>query len=167
MKFLFSCTSSNEHTSGDCDYAAVEIGPEEARNLLDKILTFEELKSRDKDVHEIYFWGDVAHSVKYFASLGEFEDNLPDGGLDYLLGRDAMAVSSIPDFKFERTECEQIVVNETGVKFFCYPRNVSIEITAGYFDKEDLMAIAEGFGEEHFEVFNIEKTSSKEDPSLD
>ena len=143
MYFLCATRSSNEHYSGDCDYALVEINANEARALLEKLAIFDEMKAKVSDTHEIYFWGGVAYSVEYFSSLSAFGDDFELEHVDQLYGS-FVFLTSAPKVEAERTECEQVVVTEYGVKFFCYPRHSGIEITTEYIDKPVLETIAAG-----------------------
>src|ERR1017187_10923356 len=65
MNIVLTVSSSNENSTGDCDFALVELTTEIAALALRRIQTLREQKKLDADIDQTYYW---SHFVECFFS---------------------------------------------------------------------------------------------------
>jgi hypothetical protein len=125
MKILLQCTSSDENLSW-CQYALVTFGDDVKKEVLVRRELHQMVKSRDKDLWNMDFWG----------IPGEFYDNL---NVEDCLTDEQQAILEsngyvvLPD-DFEvsdeasRTECDRMVVGDDGFWWKCVVKHTDVYI---------------------------------------
>jgi hypothetical protein len=127
-KFVSSTTSSNPDYIAECDFAFMDIGVEAAKQILARHALFMDAHAKDKSLWEMYFWDslpewfDGCENSKWFAKH-KIED--PDCGVDSVA--DAITLEGV---ELQRTECDQMIICEEGVRWTCVPKHTSIYVTS-------------------------------------
>jgi hypothetical protein len=139
MRIILKVSSSNEHCSGGCEFALLDLTPELARLALGRIATLREQKSLDPDIAEVYYW---AYFAEYFspwedsAGLGEEVENTQwtlEGMLDELAMEEKEIISvpetfQLPPGNVAAVECDQMVVREDAIAFMAIPKHASFYV---------------------------------------
>lgn len=116
-QFILGASCPNEYLDG-FDYFVVEISPEMAQALLDRIKLFKDVQRHDRQAYELYFW---EYSGDYFGGdPGEHD------------------ASSEPSW----TECSQLVVSENEVFWTAIPKHTDIYVTTDSIKAADLAEVA-------------------------
>jgi len=108
---------SDEHLDG-FDYFVVEIGPDYARLLLERIKMFESIRARDQDAYELYFWD---YSGQYFRGDPDEPGEVREPS---------------------RAECNQLVVREDEVLWTAIPKHTDVYVTTDSIKTADLAEVA-------------------------
>lgn len=116
-QFVLHVSCANEYLDG-FDAFVVEISPEYARILLERINLLEAVQKQDKDAFELYFWDP---SGDYFGG----DPDEPD-------------VAGTPS----RAECQQLVVREDEVNWVVIPKHTDLYVTTDPIRATDLAEIA-------------------------
>lgn len=125
MKILLQCTSSDENLSW-CQHALVELTDDAKKEVLARRELHQMVKSRDKDLWNIDFWG----------IPGEFYDelNIEDLLTDELQAEyESKGWLVVPD-GFEvteeasRTECDRMVISDDGFWWKCIVKHTEVYI---------------------------------------
>jgi hypothetical protein len=157
MKVVLPCWSSHDDTCG-CDYALVDLTPDLARLVLDRVRVFRKLSASDAGLCDLRWWNCDA---VFFSPWGSGDD--PDGaqpgevetqrveqylsGLDG--GREVLEVSddlALDEEMIARTECDRMVVCDDGVSFSCIPKHTDVRISTGTIPVEMLERVASADG---------------------
>lgn len=125
----------NAHEYDGCEYALVEIAPELARLATSRRELWQRMHEADGDFYEAYFW-DCAATFYDLGSLA-FDDYLDDKlGADTAARLNAEGWTEVPD-EFElpadskaRTECDQMIVRDSGIAWCCYPKHTDVLVTS-------------------------------------
>jgi hypothetical protein len=125
MKILLQCTSSNPDLSW-CRYALVELTDEAKKEILARRELHQMVKSRDKDVWDLTFWG----------IPGEFYDDLdPEEWLtveEQAVFESKEWIVLEADFGIHddaaRTECDRMVINDDGFYWKCIVKHTDVYI---------------------------------------
>ena len=116
-QFVLHVSSTNEYLDG-FDTFVVEINPEYARLLLDRIKLLEAVQKEDKEAYELYFWDP---SGDYF----EGDPDEPDA-----------------DRAPSRAECHQLVVRQEEVNWVAIPKHTDLYVTTDSIRVDQLTEIA-------------------------
>jgi DNA-directed RNA polymerase subunit N (RpoN/RPB10) len=87
-------------------------------------------KAQDKNLWEMYFWG----CLPFWFECGEFSEKwfekykIPEWNTDFVEIKDDQA--KVDDLPVQRTECDQMIVCEEGVRWTCIPKHTNIYITS-------------------------------------
>ena len=65
MQIILNAHSSNEHYNGDCDYAVIDLTPELAEQIRNRVALARQARQQDNDLYELYFWGSPAEFYDY------------------------------------------------------------------------------------------------------
>jgi hypothetical protein len=132
MKFLMRGYSNNENYNADIDYVWVDVGPELAKTILRRRKLFlkaneEEKKAEGRDwgnpLWEMYFGDHHARYFQYGVPPDEETEKVDQG--------EAAQTDWDPgDNDGERTECDQMVITEDGVRWTTIPKHCEIYITS-------------------------------------
>jgi hypothetical protein len=124
-------------------FAHVEITPELARTILARSKAFRQLKEKDGAAYSMRYWDS---SVEFFSSIDTMEiDTWTDDLETEIMEKGSKTFSEKPfedDEEPERTECDQMIVDEDGVSWKCYAKHTDIEWVTGeipYSEIETLM----------------------------
>lgn len=140
MKLILQCSSNNDFSDDLCAYATwedwyamLDLTPEDASLMLRRIASFGVLKQSDPALHEIYYMDGVSSKVVYFDQYAG--KNADDEALQdlieslYLSGSDPWIVpDDTPTPKPERTECDQTIVRESEIEFYCNPKHSNVQV---------------------------------------
>jgi hypothetical protein len=116
-KFVLRASCSNEYLDG-FDFFVVEIGPEYARLLLERIKLLQAVRAKDDEAYELYFWD---YSGDYFGGDPDEQDG-----------------PSEPS----RTECHQLVAREDEVLWTAIPKHTDVTVTTDSIKAADLAEVA-------------------------
>lgn len=140
MKFLLSVTCGVEDVDAPRE-AVVDITKELAELLIKRRAAFQALVAYDNDAWEIYFWSSTCQFVggrsdaEYREEAYVAESVLEQlGEEDYdLTGREWLVIPDGAQIRYveARTECDQLIVAEKGVRFMAYPKHCDWEIRTG------------------------------------
>lgn len=135
MKIVINCYSSSDENSFGCDYALLDLTPDTAQHLLSRHEQFMKFHA-ETDAYEAY-WFDT--QVDFFSPWGNEDGDEPpsvkeseevalplEACDEYTPLPDAFV---IPEKMLARTECNQVIACEEGIRFFCYPRATNVSIT--------------------------------------
>jgi hypothetical protein len=135
MKLISMITGEDD--AFGCDYALIDLTPELARLALSRVAMLKELKRRDHDLDEMYFWD---YHAEYFSPwVGEKADEADVlaamlDGLPAVAGELTSAPTdfAVPENLRAAVECCQMVVREDEIGFVAIPKHTSSYIfTAG------------------------------------
>lgn len=127
MKFLLQVTAAVDAAAPV--EAIVDIDPELASQFLKRRAAFQALKAYDDDAYEIYFWGgscdfvDEAVGTPIAEQLGREGGAGPRNAL-----YEVLPSNFAPQYEVARTECDQVGVSDTGVRFMAYLKHCDWEI---------------------------------------
>ena len=127
MKFLLQVTAAVDAAAPV--EAIVDIDPELASQFLKRRAAFQALKAYDDDAWEIYFWGgscdfvDEDVGTPIAEQLGREGDAGPLNDL-----YEVLPSNFVPQYEVARTECDQVSVSDTGVRFMAYLKHCDWEI---------------------------------------
>lgn len=140
MKFLLSVTCGVEDVDAPQE-AVVDITKELAELLLKRRAAFQALAAYDNDAWEIYFWSSTCQFVggrsdaeyreeayveeSVLEQLGEEDHDL--AGSEWLVIPEGSQIRYVE----ARTECDQLIVAEKGVRFMAYPKHCDWELRTG------------------------------------
>ena len=138
MRVILKVTSGNDHYSGGCEYALVDLTPELAALALRRIAVLKELEKLDPHIDETHYW---AHFVVcYFDPWAgsEAEDRDDTGSalgdrLDELGIEEHGIVCVTEDFcvalsQCAAVECERMIARTDSVAFTAIPRHCSFRV---------------------------------------
>lgn len=134
MRYLLRTCSSDSDYNADCDYAVIDITKELAAEILRRRKAFTKMKEEDSALWEMYFWGGTQECISG-SSLFFTEIDPPPLSKDQETLLEDNGFLELPeDFKVEaddilRTECEQMVIREDGVCWYCIPKHADVNIT--------------------------------------
>lgn len=130
MEYVFKAFSDNEEYDADCTYGVVELSKEFLELSLKRLEWVKFLKSEDSSVYFVSYWGG---GPEYFA--GEDDKDPQNEALANVLEQACATEEFIPlgDLKidendFQRTECDQILVYEYGIRFRMIPKHCSFYV---------------------------------------
>ena len=116
-QFILPVSCANDFLDG-FDYFIVEISPEYARLLLNRVKMLGTVRKRDKEAYELYFWD---YAGAYFG--GDPDEH------------DAARESS-------RVECNQLIVRDDEVNWIAVPKHTDIYATTDPIRVDQLAEIA-------------------------
>jgi len=116
-QFVLHVSSTNEYLNG-FDTFVVEISPEFAQLLLDRIKLLEAVQKQDKEAYELYFWDP---SGDYFGGDPDEHD---------------------ADRPPSRAECQQLVVRQDEVNWVAIPKHTDLYVTTDPIRVDQLAEIA-------------------------
>jgi len=122
MKLLLECYSSNENYNGGCDFAFVDLTPELAAIALRRIADFAQLKMGDAMALEIYYWDDSCDWIETSEKIQELTDGYSGDVVE------AESFEPTKDSK-QRTECDQMIVEEYGIRWTAIPKHTDVYVT--------------------------------------
>ncbi len=146
-RIILRCNSSNEHYSGDCDYALLSVTPRLVKALEPMVAIAKEAWAKHRSLWELYFWGHPEELDFYNWDLVErCQDALPpdtpdpgewENGFDADGWQDVPEGTKLDDLEPARVECVQTVIRcdnlgdevRIEVAWFCYPKHCSEHIT--------------------------------------
>lgn len=154
MRFLLDVSCGVEDVDAPQE-AVVDINKELAELLLKRRAAFQALAAYDRDAWEIYFW---SSTCQFVGGRGDAESRGGEtpveesvleqlGQEDYdLTGREWLLVPEEATVRFveARTECDQLIVSEKGVRFMAYPKHCDWEIRTGEIPWEEIEKAARG-----------------------
>ena len=140
MKIVTKVSSSNENSTGGCDFALVELTAEIAALALRRVQTLREQKKLDEDLDQTYYW---SHFVECFFSpwtnLASAEKDVEAASIavaDMLkrLRIEVTELAIVPE-NFEvlpsqvaAVECEHMIVREDSIAFIAIPKHTSFYV---------------------------------------
>jgi hypothetical protein len=139
MRIILKVSSSNEHCSGGCEFALLDLTPELARLALLRIGTLREQKNLDPDIIETYYWAYFAEYFSPWEDLASPGEEIEGTGmtLEEMLNELAIEekeIISIPE-TFEvpprnvaAVECEKMLVREDSIAFMAIPKHASFYV---------------------------------------
>ena len=138
MRVVLKVTSGNEHYSGGCEYALLDLTPELAALALRRSAVLKELNKLDPHIDETYYW---AHFVVcYFDPWAgsEIEDREDTSSaladkLDELRIEEHGIVCIAEDFcvapsQCAAVECERMIARADSVAFTAIPRHCGFRV---------------------------------------
>ncbi len=138
MRLVLKVTSGNEHSSGGCEYALLDLTPELTALGLRRIAVLKELNKTDPLIDETCYW---AHFVVcYFdpwaaPEVEDREDTSPGLGdkLDELKIEENGVVCVGENFcvapnQCAAVECERMIARADSVAFTAIPRHCSFRV---------------------------------------
>jgi len=140
VKIVLKVSSSNENSSGGCDFALVELTTEIAALALRRIQTLREQKKLDTNIDQTYYW---SHLVECFFSpwtnLASAERDVGTANLAVadLLERLRIEVTEIaivpetfevPPSQMAAVECEHMIVSDDSIAFIAIPKHASFYV---------------------------------------
>jgi len=138
VRVVLKVTSGNEHYSGGCEYALLDLTPELAALARRRIAALKELENLDPHIDEMCYW---AHFVVcYFdpwagSEVEDREVTSPGLGdkLDELKIEENGVVRVAKDFcvapsQCAAVECERMIARADSVAFTAIPRQCSFRI---------------------------------------
>lgn len=138
MRVVLKVTSGNEHYSGGCEYALVDLTPELAALALRQTAVLKNLKKLDPHIDETYYW---AHFVVcYFdpwagSEVEEREATTSTLGniLDELRIEENGVARVTDNFRVAPTqcaavECERMIARADSIAFTAIPRHCSFRV---------------------------------------
>ena len=153
MKLVMNVSSRNENDDGGCVLACIDLTPQLAELALQRIESLRELKSRDPDTDEIYYWNYNAVFFDPFLGPGqdgESEDPLVATG-EQLLDRldkgqkgfvEVDSLFVVPEHQLATIECGQMMVRREGVAFIAIPKHGSFYVETAEVPSEVLRRAA-------------------------
>lgn len=146
MPYFLSNAYGDEHGATGIDFCVLEITPDYAALLLQRIWLVNQLKAEDQCVEHVQFWD---ASGRWLGAAAVEEAGVDDEGFlenlaDDLAGEDAKI---LVDFSFSdtlerRTECDRATVKASGVFWRTYPKHGDIELTTAEITVDQLQEIA-------------------------
>ena len=125
MKILLQCTSSDENLSW-CQYALVYLTDDAKKEILTRRELHQMVKSRDKDLWNIDFWGIPG---EFYDTLNT-EDLLTDEQQAEFESKQYLIMPD--DFVLEdegaRTECDRMVIGDDGFWWKCIVKHSDVYI---------------------------------------
>lgn len=140
MNIVLKVSSSNENSTGGCDFALVELTTEIAALALRRIQTLREQKKLDADIDQTYYW---SHFVECFFSpwtnLASAERDVEAASLavaDMLEGLRIEVTEiaivpetfEVPPSQVAAVECEHMIVREDSIAFIAIPKHASFYV---------------------------------------
>jgi hypothetical protein len=141
MKILLRCHSTDEHYDADCSYALVNLDPEGARRMLDRIALLARCHAEDSKLFKLYFWD---RSPDFIADSEELEECLAEierGERAFDEERFHLTDSFQPP-EAERVECTQMIIVEDGVRWVTTPKHTYLHVTTATIPVEVLENVA-------------------------
>lgn len=122
LKLIVTADSSSEDYNADIDSVFVEIDKSLAQRIMERRKLFLHAKAADKDTYEMYFWGGQAVFLQNFSCSDEWSE-----------------VDGFPESVDEaETECDQMIIRESGVSWTAMPRHSGIYVTTREIDFEKI-----------------------------
>ena len=138
MRVVLKVTSGNEHYSGGCEYALLDLTPELAALALRRIAVLKELEKLDPHIDETHYWAHfvVCYFDPWAGSEAEDHDDTSSAlgdRLDELKIEENGIVSVAEDFCVAATlcaavECERMIARADSVAFTAIPRHCSFRV---------------------------------------
>lgn len=126
MKILLTCTSSNPDLSW-CRYAVVELTDEARKEVLARRELHQMVKSRDRDLWDLTFWGMPG---EFYDDI-DTEDLLTDEQQAELESKEWLVLPDDSDIDVSdaaRTECDRMVINDDGFYWKCIAKHTDVYI---------------------------------------
>ena len=151
---MLRVSSSNQHDTGGCELALIELTPELASLALGRIAALRELKSVDPDLDEMYYWAyfiecyfDPWLSPTSSQKTGETEETRLADVLDQLESHNSGSLGvpahfQIPSSQVAAVECEQMVVRRDSIAFMAIPKHTSFYVQTAEIPVTMLEAVA-------------------------
>ena len=138
MRVILKVTSGNEHYSGGCEYALLDLAPELAALALRRIAVLKELEKLDPQIDETHYWAHfvVCYFDPWAGSEAEDHDDMSSAlgdRLDELRIEENGIVRVTEDFcvapsQCAAVECERMIARADSVAFTAIPRHCSFRI---------------------------------------
>lgn len=148
MKLLLVTHSDNEEYNADCDYAIVDLTPEFAQRILERLELYMKWQKDDRDLNQTEFW--CYHATFVSNTLGEHESTIEDIVSDLKQLADGVYLldgHEISNPKEQATECDQLVFtgrDDALVFFDCYPKHCDFKVATDYLPLALIKAAAKG-----------------------
>ena len=138
MRVVLKVTSGNEHYSGGCEYALLDLTPELAGLALGRIAVLKELEKLDPHIDESRYWTHFV--VRYFdpwaGSEAEDHDDMSSAlgdRLNELRIEENGFVCVAEDFcvapsQCAAVECERMIARADSVAFTAIPRHCGFRV---------------------------------------
>ena len=138
MRVILKVTSGNEHYSGGCEYALLDLTPELAALALRRIAVLKEFAKLDPDIDETYYWGHcvICYFDPWAGSEVEDRENTSAGledKLDELKIEENGVARVAEDFcvapsQCAAVECERMIARADSVAFTAIPKHCSFRV---------------------------------------
>lgn len=143
MKLILKCTSNDPDYTGQAEYTFLNLTPQLAKHLLEKLDIFAATKAKypEHEVYELVCWDSP---VIMFGVGDQSAEELPEPLSSLAAQADNEEVVEVPDNLVVPPdfvavmECPQTIVSED-IKFFGYPRHTSVQITTAGLSRELLI----------------------------
>jgi hypothetical protein len=141
MKLLLNRTSTNENCE-QCEYALVDLTPAFAAWCIGRIAALNAEKQSDagKHIHEKYYFRADAeflnHAFDVFEPLDTAANTIDD--TDILKLPDDF---NPPEALIAAAECQQTIIREDAIAFFCYPKHADCGITTREISLQTLRSV--------------------------
>jgi hypothetical protein len=150
MKIILNTSSTNPEFNGDCDYALADLTPALVEQIRQRAELARQIRERDDDLYEMYFWGSTAEFYNHrlleacqeavATSGGPGSDQAVQDWMDHLeQGGHALVPPgvNVEALEPERTECNQIIIRcsplgrnlEFEVAWITMPKHSDINVT--------------------------------------
>jgi hypothetical protein len=142
MQILMSTHSNNEYYNGDCDYAVVNLTPEFAREILNRVALADEIRGRDEQLSAISFYEFRPEYCSCCDEINEVVSGAKDNELtDGVYEADSLV---IPESRMQRTESGRLVIYSGSglILFAATPKHTDCEIETAYLEMDLLKNIA-------------------------
>jgi hypothetical protein len=123
-------TESTGEYNGDCDYAVIGIDDALRAEILRRRDLFLAAKAQDDSLYEMYFWGG---DVRFYAYSDWVDEDLNGEPSWIEQMKDGHVVVDSFDYEganAQRTECDQLVINEDGFYWTAIPRHTEIYVSS-------------------------------------
>lgn len=148
MKFMMHVTCGVENVDYP-DEAIVDIDKPLAEQLLKRRAAFQGLHAYDRDLWEIYFYGSTCQFVGGEWDAESRGEEPVETSIGEQLGRDfggtendaeyeVLPPGFTPKYTEARTECDQVIVSDTGVRVMAYQKYTDFEIRTGEIPWEEV-----------------------------
>jgi len=138
VRVILKVTSGNEHYSGGCEYALLDLTPELAALALRRIAVLKDLEKRDPHIDETHYWAHfvVCYFDPWAGSEAEDGENaiseLADKLDELMIEENGVACVgedfSVAPSQCSAVECERMIARADSVAFTAIPRHCSFRI---------------------------------------
>ena len=138
MRIVLKVTSGNEHCSGGCEYALLDLTAEIAALAVRRIAVLKEIEKLDRHIDETHYWAHFV--VRYFdpwarseVEDGEEASSASADKLDELKIEEIGVACVDEDFcvapsQWAVVECEKMIARADSVAFTAVPRHCSFRV---------------------------------------